>query len=92
MKSLLAFVLLCRVAATLALPKEQILAAAAARENCDCQCDNYTWNYRGKIMGNCKRYILKLSTFLMKTKAYLNILLMMTFFITYLLITKSTKI
>jgi hypothetical protein len=70
MKSLLAFVLLCRVAATLALPKEQILAAAAARENCDCQCDNYTWNYRGKIMGNCKRYILKLSTFLMKPKLF----------------------
>ncbi len=53
MKSLLVIVLLCGVA--LAWPDEEKFEAPAPRENCDCQCDAYTWNYRGKVIGNCKR-------------------------------------
>jgi hypothetical protein len=57
MKYILVIALLCGVA--IAWPDEEKFEAPAPRENCNCQCDAYTWNFRGKVIGNCKRYFLK---------------------------------
>jgi hypothetical protein len=61
MKSILVIVLLCGVA--MALSDKLVSFAAFPKENCDCQCDAYTWNYGGKVIGNCKRYFLKSTKF-----------------------------
>jgi hypothetical protein len=57
MKYILIIALLCGVSS--ALPDKPVAFAPAPRENCDCQCDAFTWNYKGQVIGNCKRYILK---------------------------------
>jgi hypothetical protein len=31
--------------------------APSSFQNCDCQCDSYTWTSNGKILGNCLRSV-----------------------------------
>jgi hypothetical protein len=32
------------------------LRSASAYNNCECQCDSYTWlDWYGRVQGNCKR-------------------------------------
>jgi len=32
-----------------------ITRAQSTFQNCDCQCDSYTWTSNGKVLGNCLR-------------------------------------
>ena len=32
-----------------------ITRAQSTFQNCDCQCDSYTWSSNGKVLGNCLR-------------------------------------
>jgi len=34
---------------------EIAVRAPSTYQNCDCQCDSYTWTSNGKILGNCLR-------------------------------------
>ena len=39
-----------------AAPAPDIITRAQSTfQNCDCQCDSYTWSAKGKILGNCLR-------------------------------------
>ena len=35
-----------------------VVRAPSTFQNCDCQCDSYTWTSKGKILGNCLRLVL----------------------------------
>ena len=32
--------------------------APSTYQNCNCQCDSYTWSDGNYIRGNCRRYVL----------------------------------
>jgi hypothetical protein len=34
---------------------EIAVRAPSTFQNCDCQCDSYTWTSNGKVLGNCVR-------------------------------------
>ena len=59
------------VGAAVAFPQDAVVAgeepdvlirAPSTYQNCDCQCDYYSWTSNGKILGNCLRYISLYST------------------------------
>ena len=58
MKTLIVFVALLGAALSYPQPQEEpdvSVRAPSTYQNCDCQCDSYTWTSNGKILGNCLR-------------------------------------
>lgn len=55
MKIFLAFVLICAVVKARPDDPEIAVRAPSTFQNCDCQCDSYTWTSKGRILGNCVR-------------------------------------
>ena len=55
MKSFVAIVALVGVAIAAPQDPEIAVRAPSTFQNCDCQCDSYTWTSKGRILGNCLR-------------------------------------
>jgi len=55
MKFFLAFFALVVVAHGAPQDPEIAVRAPSTFQNCECQCDSYTWSSKGRVLGNCFR-------------------------------------